>query len=68
MLSSRDVMLAAVVRVKPGARIPLDGVVTAGSSAVNQAPVTGESLPVDKTIGDTVFAGTINESGLLEFR
>jgi Zn2+/Cd2+-exporting ATPase len=67
-LASRDVMLAAVVRVKPGARIPLDGVVTAGSSAVNQAPVTGESLPVDKTIGDTVFAGTINESGLLEFR
>lgn len=68
VLASRDVMLAAVVRVKPGARIPLDGVVTAGSSAVNQAPVTGESLPVDKTIGDTVFAGTINESGLLEFR
>ena len=67
-LSSRDVMLAAVVRVKPGARIPLDGVVTAGSSAVNQAPVTGESLPVDKAIGDTVFAGTINESGLLEFK
>jgi Cd2+/Zn2+-exporting ATPase len=68
VLSSRDVMLAAVVRVKPGARIPLDGVVTAGSSAVNQAPVTGESLPVDKAIGDTVFAGTINESGLLEFK
>jgi Cd2+/Zn2+-exporting ATPase len=56
-------MLAAVVRVKPGARIPLDGVVTAGSSAVNQAPVTGESLPVDKTIGDTVFAGRSTNRG-----
>ena len=57
----------AMARVKPGARIPLDGWVTAGSSAVNQAPVTGESIPVDKTIGDPVFAGTINETGILEF-
>ena len=65
---SRDVALATVIRVKPGVRIPLDGVVTAGNSAVNQAPITGESLPVDKTVGDPVFAGTINESGLLEFK
>jgi Cd2+/Zn2+-exporting ATPase len=56
------------VRVKPGARIPLDGQVTAGSSAVNQAPVTGESIPIDKVAGDPVFAGTINETGILEFR
>ena len=61
-----DVALGACVRVKPGARIPLDGRVTAGNSAVNQAPVTGESIPVDKTTGDPVFAGTINETGLLE--
>jgi Cd2+/Zn2+-exporting ATPase len=52
------------VRVKPGARIPLDGQVTAGTSAVNQAPVTGESIPIDKVAGDPVFAGTINETGI----
>ena len=61
------VVIGALARVKPGARIPLDGRVTAGSSAVNQAPVTGESIPVDKTTGDPVFAGTINETGMLEF-
>lgn len=61
------VAIGALARVKPGARIPLDGRVTAGSSAVNQAPVTGESIPVDKTTGDPVFAGTINETGTLEF-
>ncbi len=62
-----QVMPGGMARVKPGARIPLDGRVTAGSSAVNQAPVTGESIPVDKAIGDLVFAGTINETGTLEF-
>ena len=63
-----EVALDAIVRVKPGARIPLDGTVTSGTSAVNQAPVTGESLPVDKGVGDAVFAGTINETGTLEVR
>ena len=62
------VKLESCVRVKPGARIPLDGQVTAGTSAVNQAPVTGESIPIDKVAGDQVFAGTINETGILEFR
>ncbi|MHB1428680.1 MAG: heavy metal translocating P-type ATPase [Rhodocyclaceae bacterium] len=66
-LAAAQVALGEIARVKPGARIPLDGRVTAGSSAVNQAPVTGESIPVDKTIGDPVFAGTINETGILEF-
>lgn len=66
-LAAAKVALGETARVKPGARIPLDGRVTAGSSAVNQAPVTGESIPVDKTIGDLVFAGTINETGILEF-
>lgn len=66
-LAAAKVALGETARVKPGARIPLDGRVTAGNSAVNQAPVTGESIPVDKTIGDLVFAGTINETGILEF-
>ncbi len=63
-----DVPLEATLRVKPGGRVPLDGVVTKGNSAVNQAPITGESIPVDKAIGDQVFAGTINETGELEIR
>ncbi|MDP2990026.1 MAG: cation-translocating P-type ATPase, partial [Kiritimatiellota bacterium] len=57
-----------VVVVKPGARIPVDGVVTAGASSVNQAPITGESMPVEKFPGSSVFSGTLNESGRLDIR
>ena len=60
------VALGAVVQVRPGERVPMDGVLSAGSSSVNQAPVTGESIPVDKAVGDPVFAGTINETGTFE--
>jgi Cd2+/Zn2+-exporting ATPase len=60
--------LGAVVRVKPGERIALDGEIVAGRSSVDQAPITGESLPIDKTIGDAVFAGTINQAGSLDYR
>ncbi len=56
------------VAVKSGMNIPLDGEVLAGESAVNQAPITGESVPVDKRKGDTVFAGTVNGEGSLEIR
>ena len=61
------VAVGAVVRVKPGERVPMDGVVRSGQTSINQAPVTGESIPVDKATGDLVFAGTINVSGTFEF-
>ena len=61
-----DVRLGDRVIVRPGEKVPLDGRVAAGQSHVNQAPVTGESLPVEKAAGDDVFAGTINGRGALE--
>lgn len=67
-MASTAVPLEAVVRISPGERVPLDGVVTTGSSTIDQSPVTGESLPVDKAAGDVVFAGTINQAGELAFR
>jgi Cd2+/Zn2+-exporting ATPase len=63
-----EVPPGATVVVRPGERIPLDGEVTKGESTVNQAPITGESMPVAKTPGDEVYAGTINQDGVLEFR
>jgi Cd2+/Zn2+-exporting ATPase len=68
LLPVGDVPVDALVRIKPGERVPLDGIITQGGGAVNQAPVTGESIPVDKGPGDPVYAGTINENGELEFR
>ena len=61
-----DVHVGARILVKPGDRIPLDGSVRKGSSSVNQAPITGESAPVEKDPGADVFAGTINGEGALE--
>lgn len=60
------VRLGDVVIVKPGEKIPVDGRVMAGRAAVNQAPITGESMPVEKSVGSEVFAGTINQKGFLE--
>lgn len=62
----KTVAPGAIVRVKPGVRVPLDGVIVAGTTSVDQSPVTGESIPVDKAIGDAVFAGTINATGMVE--
>jgi Cd2+/Zn2+-exporting ATPase len=63
-----DLRPGAVIIVCPGEKIPLDGEVVAGESAVNQSPVTGESMPADKRLGDEVFAGTINGRGALDVR
>lgn len=63
----REIGVGARLRVKPGERVPMDGVVRSGRTSIDQAPVTGESIPVDKAAGDPVFAGTINASGSFEF-
>jgi len=63
-----EVKVDDIVLVRSGERVPLDGMVNSGASAINQAPITGESMPVDKKKGDMVFAGTINGSGSLQVR
>jgi Zn2+/Cd2+-exporting ATPase len=67
-VEAATVTLGSTVRVRPGECIPLDGEVTSGRSTVNQAPITGESMPVEKGSGASVFAGTINQTGIFEFR
>ena len=67
-IAAKEVALGAVVRVKPGERIPLDGKILEGQTTINQAPITGESMPVEKKPGDPVFAGTINERGAFDYR
>ncbi|MBX0298161.1 heavy metal translocating P-type ATPase [Haloarcula nitratireducens] len=61
-----DVQVGEIVVVRPGDKIPLDGTVVDGTSAVDESPITGESVPVDKREGDEVYAGAINEEGYLE--
>jgi Cd2+/Zn2+-exporting ATPase len=63
-----SVVVGDTLRVRPGERVPMDGVVTEGLTSIDQAPVTGESIPVDKAAGDPVFAGTINQTGSFELR
>ncbi len=67
-LSVESLQLNDVVIVRPGVRIPVDGVILDGDSGIDQSSVTGESLPVDKTIGDQVFASTVNGEGALEVK
>jgi len=67
-LSVESLQLGEVVIVRPGVRIPVDGLIQLGSSGVDQASVTGESLPVDKTPGDQVFASTVNGESALEVK
>ncbi len=61
-----DISIGSLILIRPGERIPLDAVVEKGSSVINQAPITGESIPIAKNAGDTIYAGTINEEGALE--
>ncbi|MBF0184031.1 MAG: heavy metal translocating P-type ATPase [Magnetococcales bacterium] len=68
MSAVASIQPGAIIRIRPGERIPLDGVVSSGSSTVNQAPITGESQPVSKQTGDSLYAGTINQLGTLECR
>jgi Zn2+/Cd2+-exporting ATPase len=65
-LPVEQLLLKDIVIVRPGTRIPVDGSILSGSSGVDQSPVTGESIPVDKITGDAAFAGTINGEGALE--
>jgi Cd2+/Zn2+-exporting ATPase len=66
-IQASEVAIGAIVLIKPGERIPLDGRIIKGQSSINQAPITGESIPVEKKPGDMIFAGTINELGSFEF-
>ncbi|WP_341249853.1 heavy metal translocating P-type ATPase [Cupriavidus pauculus] len=66
-VDARTVQVGAMVRLRPGERVALDGRVLRGQSALDQAPITGESVPVDKRAGDMLFAGSINQSGELEY-
>ena len=67
-VETKEIAVGDIVLVKPGARIPVDGVVAGGHSFVDQATITGESMPAEKTNGSSVYAGTINQSGALEIR
>ena len=66
--STESIRAGEIIEVNPGARIPVDGDVVGGNSFVDQATITGESLPVEKLPGTSVFAGTVNQSGALEIR
>ena len=66
IIPAEEVCVGDILRVIPGETIPVDGVITSGQTSVNQAVMTGESLPVDKTVGDEVSSGTVNQFGAFE--
>jgi len=65
-VAANEVRPGDLVQVLPGARVPVDGKITSGTTAIDQAPITGESIPVDRGPGDPAFAGTINQHGAIE--
>ena len=67
-VSVEEVEVGDVVIVKPGEKIPVDGIVINGHSFIDESMITGESIPVEKNVGDTVFSGTLNQAGTLKFR
>ena len=67
-VSLDQIQMGDVVLIRPAERIPVDGIIVEGRSAVDESPITGESMPVDKTVGDQVFAGSLNQQGLLDVR
>ena len=68
VIPAEQVAVGNILRVLPGETVPVDGIILAGQTAVNQAVMTGESLPVDKSVGDEVFSGTVNQFGAFEMR
>ncbi len=67
-IDAEDILVGDIVTIKPGASVPVDGVVIEGMSAVDEAAITGESIPVDKTVGDNVISATINQNGVLKIK
>ncbi|QFP76746.1 heavy metal translocating P-type ATPase [Deinococcus sp. AJ005] len=65
---ANSLQIGQTVQVRPGGRVPADGTITAGTSSLDDSPVTGESMPVTKTVGDSVFAGSINTDGVLSIQ
>ncbi|MBI5664874.1 MAG: cadmium-translocating P-type ATPase [Nitrospirae bacterium] len=65
-LHTHEIRIGDIIAIRPGGKVPLDGNVSTGHSYVNEAPITGESVPAEKTVGDKVYAGTLNEEGYLE--
>ena len=68
IIPAEQVQIGDSIRVLPGETVPVDGIITAGQTSINQAVMTGESLPVDKTVGDEVSSGTVNQFGAFEMR
>jgi Cd2+/Zn2+-exporting ATPase len=68
MVALEDLQLGDIVLIEPGERIPVDGDIVQGKSHVDQSPITGESIPVAKAVGDEVFAGTLNKQGILDVK
>lgn len=68
MIAASEIQVGDILRVLPGETIPVDGIILTGETSVDQSVMTGESLPVDKTVGDTVFCGTINRFGAVDMK